>query len=104
MMQALQPFTPPHCEHGATVLAEKPYYIEGPCRQPRVPGTHFCADHQPVKDPACACGSKDGIRRFLIVSRKDLYEPEEDWVCSQCLVNDAAGFLFHPDASEGEDS
>lgn len=84
------------CNHG---LDEEP---ERECMNPRMPGSSFCAEHQPVKFDACACGQKVGIRRFLIISRKGIYPTEEDWVCPQCLVNNAPGFEFIEDCT-GED-
>jgi hypothetical protein len=83
----------PFCLHGETDTTD------GTCLNLRLPGpnTAFCAEHTPPARPRCACGSLgEHLQRFRIVSRDSRTEPEDDFVCEECLRNEASRFEFTP--------
>lgn len=89
-------FQPTVCLHGETETTDSV------CQNPRKAHSVFCEEHQPPTVDQCACGSTD-IKRYLITSRFNRYPDEVGWVCPECLVNDAPGFMFYEDACEGEE-
>lgn len=83
------------CLHGETDTHDSE------CQNSRLPGSVFCAAHQPPHVDQCACGERESIKRYLIISRFGRPN-EEGWVCPACLINDAPGFEFYEDAGGDE--
>lgn len=91
-----------HAFKRATCLHGEAETTDSECPNSRMPGSAFCADHQPPQVAQCVCRETSGIERYLIISRFG-YPTEEAWVCPACLVNDAPGFDFYEDAEGGEE-